>query len=161
MQVRLGVKKPPMEAHSVLVVSVQKLLRVQHAPLDWQGALAQRALTMNWLVGGQLAAVVLEQTLVWRLQHAPEGPQLAAAQVVLAYHVPAQPVLTVEEHPASEVQQAPVGRQGLEEQGMLEDQELPMEQLPATTVVQTPEGLQHAPIVLALAHGPEVQEPPK
>ncbi len=64
LQLEPGVKKPPMEAHSVLEVSVQKLLRVQHAPFGWHGEAAQVAFTMNWLVGGQLAAVVLEQTLV-------------------------------------------------------------------------------------------------
>ena len=59
------------------------------------------------------------------------------------------------------VQQAPWGRQGLEEQGTLAVHELPSAQLPATTLVQTPDGLQHEPMALALAHGPEVHEPPK
>ena len=161
LHVRLGEKCPLMAAHSALVDSVQKLLRVQHAPFGWQGELAHDALTMNWLVGGQFAAVVLEQTLVWRLQHAPVGPQLAAAQEVLAYQAPVHADLTTKEHPAPAKQHAPSGRQGLVAHEASADQELVRTQLLASTLTQPPAGLQHEPMRIALGQGPAVQEPPK
>ena len=106
-----AVKFPPMEEHSFLVAETQELARLQHAPAEAQGEVAQVAPEVKALEAGQLAAVVSKQTAVAVLQHAPVGPQLAAAQEVLANQEAEQADWTTKTHALAE-QHAPSGAQG-------------------------------------------------
>lgn len=120
LQLPPEVKTPPWDAHSGLVMMAQMRIaavggRKQQEPLGWQGEAAQGTPGVNWATVGQLAAVVFKHEPVAGLQQAPEGLQLAAAQVVLANQVPlhAEAVVCEQGKGAAWAQQAPVGTQGL------------------------------------------------
>lgn len=153
-----GVKFPAIDAHSLWLIWMHVFARLQHAPAGTHGEVSHVAPPTNVLDAAQFAAVVLMHTFVVVLQHAPEGPQFAAAHVVFAYHEFAHADLTTNTHAVAE-QHAPLGWHGPLPHAA------PEVHVPAhavcDTVVQSPAAEQHAPASTAFGHGLAVHDPPK